>query len=80
MRLVSHSSGDGEPLSEAFISTGRILLLGLVMDSIYQITVLKSFYPGEMVVITLALALVPYLLLRGPFSRIVRMWSKRRSL
>ena len=72
-RLVS---GDRTDLfNEALISTGRILLLGLAMDAIYQFTVLKTFYPGEMVVITLALALVPYLLLRGPFSRLVRWWS-----
>ena len=47
------------------------------MDAIYQFTVLKTFYPGEMVVITLALALVPYLLLRGPFSRLAH--SGRRA-
>lgn len=76
-RLLSGSAGRSNMLSEAVISTGRILVLGLVMDAIYQFIVLKTFYPGEMVIITLALCLVPYLLLRGPFSRLARWWSSR---
>ena len=79
MRLVSGSGDRTDLLNEAVISTGRALLLGLAMAAIYQATVLKTFYPGEMVVITLALALVPYLLLPGPFSRLARWWSSRRS-
>jgi hypothetical protein len=73
-RLVSGSGDRSDLLSEAVVSTGRILILGLVMDGIYQFVVLKTFYPAEMVVITLALALVPYLLLRGPFSRLAARW------
>ncbi len=75
-RLLSGSGDRSDLLGEALISTGRILLLGLVMDGIYQFVVLKTFYPGEMVVITLALALVPYLLLRGFFSRLAGWWSR----
>lgn len=75
-RLISGSSDRTHLLDEALISTGRILLLGLVMDAIYQFTVLKTFYPGEMVVITLSLALVPYLLLRGPFARLASWLSR----
>lgn len=78
-RLISGSGERGELLNEAVRSTGRIVLLGLVMDGIYQFIVLKTFYPGEMAVIAIALAVVPYLLLRGPFSRLVRWWSARHS-
>jgi hypothetical protein len=77
-RLISGAGGRVGLLNEAAVSTGRIVLLGLVMDGIYQFVVLKTFYPGEMAVIALALALVPYLLLRGPFSRLVSWWSSRR--
>ena len=73
-RLVSGSSDPTELLNEALVSTSRIILLGLVMDGIYQFMVLKTFYPGEMVVIAVALALIPYLLLRGFFSRLARWW------
>jgi hypothetical protein len=60
-------------LHEGLISTARVILLGLVMDVIYQIMVLKTFYPGEAVIVALALAFLPYLLLRGPVARIARL-------
>ena len=66
-------------LREGLIATARILLLGFVMDAIYQGTVLKTFYPGEMVIIAILLAFVPYLLLRGPFERIAHWWMARKS-
>ena len=53
-----------ERLREGVISTARIILLGLGMDAIYQFRVLKTFYPGEAVLIAFLLAFLPYLLLR----------------
>jgi hypothetical protein len=69
----------GGRLREGVISTGRIILLGLGMDALYQYTVLKTFYPGEMVIVAILLAFVPYLLLRGPIERIARRWLARNS-
>ena len=46
-RLLSGSDVRSGMLSEAVVSTGRILPLGLVMDGIYQFVVLKTFYPGR---------------------------------
>lgn len=68
-----------ERLSEAVISTARIVLLGLGMDAIYQYQSFASFYPGEAVLITLILAFIPYLLLRGPVARIAAAWMRGRS-
>lgn len=61
-------------LYEALIHTSRIILLALVMDTVYQFIVLKSFNPGQAVIIAVLLAFIPYLLLRGPIARIVRRW------
>ncbi len=62
-------------LAEGVISTARVLLLGLCMDTVYQLIVLKTFYPGEAVVVAIVLAFVPYLILRGPIARIAR-WRR----
>jgi hypothetical protein len=59
-------------LYEGLISTARVILLGLCMDAIYQWIVLKTFYPGEAVIVAIALAFFPYLLLRGPIARLAR--------
>jgi hypothetical protein len=61
-------------LWEGVIATARILILGVVMDMIYQWKVLDTFYPGQAAVIAVLLAFVPYLLLRGPIRRVARYW------
>jgi hypothetical protein len=75
------TSGDERSgrLREGLISTARIILLGLGMDIIYQVTVLGAFYPGEAALIAILLAFIPYLLLRGPFARLAGWRSPRKS-
>jgi hypothetical protein len=63
-----------EWLREGLNATARIILLGIVMDAIYQLIVLKRFYPVEALIIALLLAFVPYLLIRRPAARIARRW------
>jgi hypothetical protein len=66
-------------LNEGLISTVRIILLGLVMDTVYQVAILKTFYPGEAAVVALVLAFLPYLILRGPINRAARRLFALRS-
>jgi hypothetical protein len=47
------------------------------MDAIYQFLVLRWFYPGEALVTAFVLAVLPYLLIRGPAARIARHWNRR---
>ena len=61
-------------LREGLNATARIILIGLVMDTVYQIIVLQRFYPAEAVIIALVLAFVPYLIIRGPAARVARRW------
>ena len=67
--LVTRSSRLLGRLEEGVISTDRVLLLGLVMDTIYQLIVLKTFYPAEAAIVAIVLAFIPYLILRGPITR-----------
>jgi hypothetical protein len=61
-------------LNEALVATARIILLGLVMDGIYQAIEFKTFHPAEAVIIALVLAFLPYLVLRGLITRAARQW------
>ena len=70
--LLTNPFEGGHRLYEGLISTARVILLGLCMDAIYQWIVLKTFYPAEAVIVALALAFFPYVLLRGPITRIAR--------
>jgi hypothetical protein len=70
--LLTNPLESGGRLREGLIATARIILLGLGMDVIYQFIALKTFYPGEAVIVAVALAFFPYVLLRGPIERIAR--------
>jgi hypothetical protein len=58
-------------LREGLNATARVILLGIVMDVIYQIIVLKRFYPVESVIVAVVLGFVPYLVLRGIVTRVM---------
>ena len=67
-------------LREGWKSVARVFVLAIVMDVIYQLIVLQWIYPLELILIAILLAVVPYLLIRGPVNRIVsRLRSKVRS-
>jgi hypothetical protein len=74
---VRDPQGRSARLWEGIISTARIVILGVVMDTIYQWVVFRTFYPGQAAVIAILLAFIPYLLLRGPFERIAYHWVAR---
>jgi hypothetical protein len=66
-------------LNEGLNATARIILLGLVMDMIYQVIVLGQFYPAEAVIVALLFAFIPYVIIRGPAARIARRWRRPSS-
>ena len=74
---VRGPEGRAGRLWEGIISTARIIILGVVMDVVYQWLELETFYPAQAAVIAILLAFVPYLLLRGPFQRVARHWVVR---
>ena len=65
-------------LRDGLNATGRIILLGLTMDVIYQALVLRTFYPDEALVIALLLAFVPYVIIRGLVVRVARIRLRRQ--
>jgi hypothetical protein len=74
---VRDAEGRSGRLWEGIVSTARILILGVVMDTVYQWVEFKTFYPMQAAVIAVLLAFVPYLLLRGPAERIAHHWIGR---
>ena len=59
-------------LKDGWKSVGRVFILALVLDVVYQIIVLRFVYPGEAVIVAFVLAIVPYLIVRGLTTRIAR--------
>lgn len=61
-----------ELLREGWKSVGRVFILAVIMDMVYQIIVFRWFYPGESLLVAIFLAFLPYLALRGPINRLAR--------
>jgi hypothetical protein len=59
-------------LREGFKAVSRVFTFAIVMDFIYQVIVLRWFYPLQALIVAIVLALLPYILLRGPVNRIAR--------
>jgi len=72
--ILTEPAGRRALLREGWHHVVRVLVLGVVMDVLYQVIVLKAIRPLQLVVIVLGLAFLPYLLLRGPVNRIARHW------
>ena len=59
-------------LEDGWKSVGKIFVLAIVLDVVYQVIMERFVYPGEVIIVALLLAIVPYLLLRGLVTRMAR--------
>ena len=64
-------------VKEGWKSVGKIFILAVILDVVYQLKVHSTVYPGETLIVAFVLAIVPYLVLRGPINRIVRTVGAR---
>jgi hypothetical protein len=70
--MFSDPTHRGEMLRDGWKSVGKVFVLALILDVVYQIVATRFVYPGEAIVTAVLLAIVPYLLLRGLITRVVR--------
>jgi hypothetical protein len=71
--LIAVNSGERrKKLAEGWKAVSRVFVLAVVIDAVYQFISVKWFYPGEALIVATVLALVPYLLIRGPVNRIAQ--------
>jgi hypothetical protein len=75
--LLNDPQNREERLWEGFKAVARVFVLAIVMDLIYQLIVLRWFYPGEALIVAFILAFIPYLLVRGVVNRIARHFGHR---
>ena len=69
-----------ELIRSGWKSIGKVFVMAVIIDAIYQHIALRWFYPGEALTVAFVLACVPYVLIRGPVSRLVRIKGKRSDL
>lgn len=69
--LVSDPAHRIDMLKDGWKSVGKVFVLAMVLDIVFQLMVLKTVYPGEVVVVAFLLAILPYLVVRGAVTRIM---------
>ena len=70
--LITDSSQRVDLLRQGWAAVGRVFILAIVMDVIYQLIVVGWIYPFETLTVSILLAVIPYLVIRGPVNRLVR--------
>ena len=70
--IFSHPEDRRHLFREGWKSVGKVVILAIVLDLAYQLIVFRRIYPLEAIAVAVMLAVLPYCLLRGPFSRISR--------
>ena len=66
-------------LQQGWKDVGKVLILATILDVVYQLIVHRTVYVLELLITAVTLAIVPYVLVRGPISRIAKMVFAARS-
>ncbi len=74
--LVTDPAQRAYMIKDGWKSVGKVFVLALVLDVVYQIIVSRFVYPGEAIIVAFVLAIVPYLILRGLVTRVARTKSR----
>jgi hypothetical protein len=75
--LMSNPIHRADMIKDGWKDVGKVFILALVLDVAYQIMVLRFVYPGETIIVAFVLAIVPYLILRGPVNRLASRYRSK---
>lgn len=64
-------------LLETWRQVAKVFIAAVTIDVIYEIVVFRWVYPVQALIVATVLAVVPYLVIRGPVNRLARRHSPR---
>ena len=70
--ILSHPAQLRGRFQSALKDVGKIFIVAVVLDTTYQLLVLRAFYPIQVLIIAVGCALLPYLLIRTPVAMLMR--------
>jgi hypothetical protein len=82
-RFMATKNDRKQIATEAWKDVGKVFILAVVLDVAYQLTVIfgqkqkERFYPLESLVVAILLAIVPYVIFRGPLTRLLRIFISK---
>jgi hypothetical protein len=75
--IVTDPARRSELLMESWREVAKVFIVAVLIDVVYEIIVFRRIYPGESLIIAATVALLPYMLLRGPVNRMICWWHRR---
>lgn len=75
--LFTQPGHRAELIRDGWKAVAKVFVIAVLLDIVYQLIVFRWVYPVEALTVGFLLALLPYLLLRGPINRIFRPFVKR---
>jgi hypothetical protein len=75
--LFTDPRNRSERIRDGMNSIGKVFVLAFILDTLYQLLVLRGLRPIEGLIVAVMLAIIPYVLLRGPVERIARRLGRR---
>jgi len=75
-KIATDNTVRKQAAQELWKSVGKVFILAVVLDVVYQLWVLKTVYPIQAFAVAVILAIVPYLILCGITNRIARRESR----
>jgi hypothetical protein len=76
--IVSDPTHRADRIKDGWASVGKVFVLAVALDVVYQIIVSRFVYVGEAFIVAFILAIAPYLILRGLVTRLARAKDVRR--
>lgn len=74
--LLSNPNERYRLLRDGWKDIGKVFVLAAVLDVVYQFIVHRWLYPVQTLIVSTLLAIIPYLLIRGPVTRIARRYPQ----
>jgi hypothetical protein len=75
--VLAHPGARRQALRSAVRDIHRVFIMAVILDTIYQLAVLRAFYPVQLLILAIGCAVVPYVLVRGPVARLMRLLNRR---
>ena len=83
LRFTNSEGNRKEIAKEGWKDFGKVFIIAIILDIVYQLVVIfkfkteSNFYPLESIIVAFLLSFIPYILFRGPVSRLVSYFANK---
>ena len=76
--IVAGRAERRQVLRSAWKGIRRVFVMALVLDTAYQLFALRTVHVAQALIVGVVLAILPYVLIRGPVARLARFVRSRQ--